>query len=130
MQGFLEEYAVFFLRLDAFLGGSHLEDATDLCGVLSKTLGKSFFLKNQLKSKTNKRRCCCYCNFYYSTSCINQTPTKLTFNNRKARNQPKPTPRKTPHQPYKTKSKKPSKITYRQLSKHTTIFYFLNNRLS
>jgi hypothetical protein len=55
----------------------------------------------------------------FCTSCINQTPAKLTFNNRKIRYQPKPTPRKTPNQPYKTKSKKPSKITYRQLSKHT-----------
>jgi hypothetical protein len=67
-----------------FLGVSDLEDATDFCGVLSKTLGKCFFLKKQFKSKTNKRRCCCYCNFYFSASCINQTPPKLTINNKRS----------------------------------------------
>jgi hypothetical protein len=44
-----------FSTFRCFLGGFHLEDATDLCGVLSKTLGKCFFLKKQFKPKANKR---------------------------------------------------------------------------
>jgi hypothetical protein len=72
------------------------------------------FYKTSLNQKQTREDTAATATFIYSTSCINQTPPKLTFNNRKIIYQPKPTPRKTPQQPYKTKSKKPSKITYRQ----------------